>query len=581
MPFFEPDEGRNAEVAREMLVTHRWLTPHYEGLPYLDKPSLYFWFVAGSFEAFGLNEAAGRLPSALAALGVLILAWWLARDMFGAPTALRAGLALVTAPLMIAFARIVIFDMPLTFFVTLAMVCYWKLGTSGVRPRALEALMWSALGLATFMKGPVGFIVPLLSIVVYEIARGRFRELRKLRWVWGVPLMLAFVLPWFIAVSLRHPDFPHYALWTESLERFATSHADRGGAFYYYVPVYFAAFFPWSFFLLYAGFNRLRSWRSLRDERNAAALYLLAWAGTIFVFFSISRSKLPGYFLPALVPLSLLMGLVWRRRPDDPATRAPDWLTAGFATLMLLGLGAILLAELAHYGVLPQRWEAKLPPDVAALIGPALIVTGVILTALGWLGRDFAARARQKAPSRAAFSILALTVPLIAVRWAPLLVRDAADHSSRRLARTILESPERNLPIYGYFYFRTSLPFYLRRKVAVVTGSGVELTSNYISDRYGEFLREERGLTPRSGSHSAARPSRAFLKKVGEILISPREWRSRIGLSPMLMLVRNDQIALLTAAAGEMQPLWSAWDYSVWEIPARSKRQSASRPGPG
>src|SRR6516165_10665903 len=338
LPLTEPDEGRNAEKAREMLDSGDWITPHYDTLTCLDKPALFFWLVAASFRVFGLSEWAARFPSALMALATSLLVWFLARRMSDNRTGLRAGLIWATSPLVIIFARNVIFDMPLTFFVTLAMASYWLAEAEDFKHPWRDAIFFAAMGIAAITKGPVGFLLPLLSVSAYLALRGRLRELRKLRWGLGVPVFLASALPWFVAVSVRNPDFPKYALWQESLLRFATGHARRPGGPLYYLPVFLAGFLPWSFFLLLAGWNRLtrllkddvaptfgpasaglkpsattrasaqqhadnrfhrvlqqplKAWRQLRQEDHKPRLFLLAWSAVVFVFFSISRSKLP------------------------------------------------------------------------------------------------------------------------------------------------------------------------------------------------------------------------------------------------------------------------------------------------
>jgi 4-amino-4-deoxy-L-arabinose transferase-like glycosyltransferase len=230
LPLVEPDEGRNAEVAREMLVSGDWVTPHYNSLAYLDKPAVYFWLVAGSFRVLGTSEFAARLPSALAALGTLLLVWWMARKMFGEAVGLRAAVIWASTPLVIIFSRQVIFDMTLTLLVTLSMLAFWIDSTSAFKRPWLEMLMFAAWGVAAITKGLVGFLLPLLSLLAYQALAGRWRELKRLRWGFGTFVFLAASLPWFLTVCMRHPDFVRYAFWQESLQRFATGSAQRGGS---------------------------------------------------------------------------------------------------------------------------------------------------------------------------------------------------------------------------------------------------------------------------------------------------------------------------------------------------------------
>jgi 4-amino-4-deoxy-L-arabinose transferase-like glycosyltransferase len=275
----------------------------------------------------------------------------------------------------VIFAREVIFDMTLTFFVTAAMACYWLGEVSGERRKLWDVLFFAALGVATLTKGPVGILLPILSIAAYQALRGSLRSLRKLHWGLGVAAFLAVALPWFIAVCVRHPDFPRYAFWQESLQRFATGHSHRSGPLYYYVLIYLAGFLPWSFFLLYAAYNRAKHWKVLRQERYAPVLFLLSWAGVIFIFFSISESKLPGYLLPAFIPLSILMAMAWTLGRSPNESRAPDWLTAGFATLIALGILAAVSPQLERFAISHARLDQKLPSGILPLLKPTLLYT--------------------------------------------------------------------------------------------------------------------------------------------------------------------------------------------------------------
>ncbi len=561
LALIEPDEGRNAEVAREMLAKGDWITPHFNNFSYLDKPPVFFWAVASSFKMGGLSEASARFPSALAALLTVFLAWFLARRMFENTTGLYAGIVLATAPLVVVFARDVIFDMTLTFFVTGAMVCYWLRETSAERQKQLDILFFAAMGLATLTKGPVGFLLPLLSIAVYQALRGKFARLKDLNWILGLATFFAVTLPWFIAVSMRHPDFPGYAFWQESLERFATGHSHRAGPIYYYLIIYLAGFLPWGFFLLYAGIHRVSEWRELRREQHAPVLFLLSWAGLIFVFFSISQSKLPGYFLPALVPLSILMAKVWTGQESAQEGRAPDWLTGGFATLIALGIIIAAVPHFQHFLFPHDRLQKKMPRDVFALLGPTVLYTGIILAALGIIGRNLCARAKKKTPTVIMFGVVACCFPLILVRWFHPLELFASAKSSRALAQTILDSPQKNLPIYGYYYFRTGLPFYLRRPVGLISSTADELTSNYIVTQWPGIQQEARaGQLPQFLAPAAMDGM--------PLVMEEDEWLAKRRSTPVLVLVRNDQVAQLAKGVQTMIPMWTGWQYSVWEIPA-------------
>jgi 4-amino-4-deoxy-L-arabinose transferase-like glycosyltransferase len=562
LPLMEPDEGRNAEVGREMLASGDWITPHYDGFVYLDKPAVFFWMVAASLKTFGVSEVGARLPSALMGVATMLLVWFLGRRMFGGSAGLCAGLAFAVSPLALVLAREVIFDMTLTFLVTLAMVAFWLAEEHEFRGLRFHALMFAAMGVAVITKGFVGILIPLVAILIYEVACGRWRQWLRLRWGWGVLIFLAVALPWFIAVSLRNPDFPRYAFWNESLKRFSTGAAHRGGGIFYFIPVFLGGFFPWSLFLLLAGWNRLRRWQDLRQEGGRPILFLLSWATWVFAFFSFSQSKLPTYFLPAIVPLSILMGRVWQDVGHDTSARPPDWLTAGFA--LLLGIG-VLVAAASHswiYSVYRVRLAKMLHPDVLGLVPPSLLYTGLILAALGFLGRRLATQTRGRAEAIATFVLAAVVVPTMALRWWTPITLLADANSSRRLAATISASPESRAPIYGYYYYRTSLPFYMRRPVGLLSIKWGELTSNY------------------QVAHQAA-ARRAGDAHAGKgLLVTPAEFieMSKSNTQPVLVLTPNSLVQSLWGAAGRIEPLWNESDHSVWEIPPFHASEPATAP---
>jgi hypothetical protein len=398
--------------------------------------------------------------------------------------------------------------------------------------------------------------------LIYESARGRWREWLRLRWGWGLLVFFAVALPWFIAVSIRNPDFPRYALWNESLKRFATGAARRGGGILYYIPVFLGGFFPWSLSLLLAGWHRLRRWRELRQEMGRPILFLLCWAAWVFVFFSLSHSKLPTYFLPAVVPLSILVGLVWQDVGKEAQARPPDWLTAGFALLLGLGVAVAAASHSWLYAPLQVRLAKKLHPNVMELIQPSLLYTGLILAALGFLGRRLATQARGRTMAIATFALAAAIVPTLVLRWYAPFELLAETDSSRRLAATILASPERDSPIFGYYYFRNSMPFYLRRPVGLLSIEWGEMTSNYQVMHQAEARRTVGGQ-PGKG-----------------VLVTPSEFiaLTKSNVQPILVMTPNALVEDLWLNVGRMDPLWNESDFSVWEVPAAKAGRTESEP---
>lgn len=303
---FEPDEGRNAEKAREILVLHDWLTPHENFHAVLDKPIFFYWLIALAYKIFGVSEWAARLPSALAALGTLALVYRFALRSWDRWTALWCVLILLTSVEFFVLARIVIFDMTLTFFLTLALCAFFQASHSddAMRRRLWCAALYASLGAATLVKGLVGIIVPGLVIFSYLLLSRQWEVLKRMALIPGILLFLAIVLVWYLPVEARNPGYLRYYLWEEHFGRFATDEFDRGEPWYYFLGVGFVGFLPWTLLLPMA----LRAqWKSRAAKRlDDKTLYLLLWAVVPLFFFSVSKSKLPHYILPIFPALALL-----------------------------------------------------------------------------------------------------------------------------------------------------------------------------------------------------------------------------------------------------------------------------------
>jgi len=357
------------------------------------------------------------------------------------------------------------------------------------------------------------------------------------------------------------------------LQRFSTGASRRGGSVFYYLPVFLAGFLPWSFFLIFAGWKRIKRWKELREEINKPVLFLLAWAAFIFVFFTISRSKLPGYVLPATVPLSILMAQAWEE-VESAFSRRLNWLTAGFGALIASGLlVAIAAYSMFQFPSIQARAAEKLDPTTLAMIKPTLLYTGLILAALGILGRNLAQHAQGRALAQLTLAVLALTTPALILRWYPALGTYAANSSSRRLAQSIQGSAERDFPVFGFYYFRTGLPFYLQRPVGLVSSDGGQMTSNYVAMQFSKFHRDagpEISSSPVPAAGVAPPPFNG-------LLIDSADFQSRMRNSTQagLILVRNNQVqSLIEAVPDDSSVLgrWSEWQDSVWEVKKRSMK---------
>ncbi|MBI2363793.1 MAG: glycosyltransferase family 39 protein [Deltaproteobacteria bacterium] len=315
---FEPDEGRNAERARELLVLNNWAIPHENFLPALDKTIFLYWLIAIAYKLFGVSEWSARLPSALAALGCLLLVYKFARDRWGNWVALWSTLILLTNIQFFFYSRLVIFDMTLTFLTTLALIEYSQALDTGdphSRPRHI-VLMSAAMGLATLAKGPIGALLPAMVIFFHLLLLRRWSFLAWRNLLLGGIVFSAIVAPWAGWTETKHPGYLRYFFWEENVLRFLTPHFQRGEPWYYFIIVLACGFFPWSLLLPSTIKN---TWTKSLAKDN---LFLILWSVVPFLFFSASNSKLPHYILPIFPALSIMTGRYINAISADPgATR--------------------------------------------------------------------------------------------------------------------------------------------------------------------------------------------------------------------------------------------------------------------
>ncbi|MBI1997032.1 MAG: glycosyltransferase family 39 protein [Deltaproteobacteria bacterium] len=315
---FEPDEGRNAERARELLVLNNWAIPHENFLPALDKTIFLYWLIAIAYKLFGVSEWSARLPSALAALGCLLLVYKFARDRWGNWVALWSTLILLTNIQFFFYSRLVIFDMTLTFLTTLALIEYSQALDTGdphSRPRHI-VLMSAAMGLATLAKGPIGALLPAMVVFFHLLLLRRWAFLTWRNLLLGGIVFSAIVAPWAGWTETKHPGYLRYFFWEENVLRFLTPHFQRGEPWYYFIIVLACGFFPWSLLLPSTIKN---TWTKSLAKDN---LFLILWSVVPFLFFSASNSKLPHYILPIFPALSIMTGRYINAISADPgATR--------------------------------------------------------------------------------------------------------------------------------------------------------------------------------------------------------------------------------------------------------------------
>ena len=287
----EPDEGRYAEIPREMIEQGDYVVPHLDYVRYFEKPPLLYWTCAASYKLFGVNEWSFRFPNALAGLGCVLVTGLFAGRWFSARIGLISGLMLMTSFGFFAMARIVTIDMLFSFLLFASLSCFYEFYRE--RRRLFLYLSWAALALAVLAKGPVAPVLLGATVLLFLWSEKNLRFLKEAASPRALLLFAVIAAPWFVLMCVREKEFFQFFFIDQHVLRFLTTKHSRSGPLYYFFPVLFGGLFPWSIFIPRAV---ILFWRK-REMR-----LLLIWSCVVFTFFSVSGSKLPPIFSPFSPP---------------------------------------------------------------------------------------------------------------------------------------------------------------------------------------------------------------------------------------------------------------------------------------
>jgi 4-amino-4-deoxy-L-arabinose transferase-like glycosyltransferase len=374
------DEPRYAQVAREMLERHDWITPVLSGQPWLEKPPLYYWQAMMAYAIFGVSDWVARLPSALDAT-FLVLAVYFFLRRFRRGFELDGALITASSAGIIGYARAASMDMALAAAFTVGMLGWWAWREGGKKSYLLIFYGFMALGMLA--KGPVAPFLSAVVIVLYAASIREFRIVLKTLWLPGILLFCAIALPWYFAVQMRNPVFFREFILEHNLERFSKNLYHHTEPFWYYLPVTALALVPWTVFVIAAFVRPVRSWWAKRvlvgggdDLENQFGVFACCWLVVPVVFFSISQSKLPGYILPAVPAGGLLLADYLRRHLEQGEAKAGRALAVLHA---LLAAAPIVPALLIAYLVTQHRLPGGQPMLVALTIA-FILCAGIALT---------------------------------------------------------------------------------------------------------------------------------------------------------------------------------------------------------
>jgi 4-amino-4-deoxy-L-arabinose transferase-like glycosyltransferase len=455
----EPDEGRYAEIPREMVKQGDYLVPHLNYVRYFEKPPLLYWGTALSYKLFGTNEWSFRLPNAMMALLCVIILYLFAKVWFDNRTAFLSSLILMSSFGFFAMAHIVTIDMLFAVLLCSALLCFYEYYR---RQRHLFLyLFYLSLALATLAKGPVSLILMGATILFFLVTEKRLTFIRQLLDVRALLLFALITIPWFLIISLKEKEFFHFFFIDQHLLRFLTTKHKRSGPLYYFIPVILGGMFPWCIFLP----------RAIMDLWRTRALRLFfIWSMVVFVFFSISDSKLPPYVLPVFPAFSLILGYFFAR---TERWEIPPLLERRifYGILFLIAIGTFLhtsglldasISKMSKIGDVVVQFKS---------LSLSLFLVSVLLVSIGFLKRF------QTVPLFVLVLLFSFSTEFLILLN---ISRIDGLNTTKSLSRTINEHSSGDDYVVSYGSYNETLPFYIGRRVYLAAHTGeLEMGSQY------------------------------------------------------------------------------------------------------
>ncbi|HTQ78363.1 MAG TPA: glycosyltransferase family 39 protein [Thermoanaerobaculia bacterium] len=451
---WSPDEGRYAEIPREMVASGDWVTPRLNGVKYFEKPPLVYWLTAGAIELGGTREGVLRLVPALFALLSVLGVYAAGRCLYGRPAGLWAGGILATTPLWFGLGESLTLDMGVSSLLTLALLAF-LFAARAERPgrrRLLLYLFYALAALATLTKGLIGIFIPGMVLGAWILLTRQWRLIRLVLSPVGIGLFLLIAVPWHVLVARAHPEFTWFYFVHEHFLRYTTKVHKRYEPIWFFLPILVAGMLPWTAFLPRALRTALRA---PADERQANILFLL-WAALVFAFFSLSDSKLVPYILPVLPPLSLLLGRDLAASWETGARKRGAAYVALLVLAWALGIAFLFVPQIPKAAA-----SAELLGGFTYALAGSLLLMGLLPLAL-----DRTSRARAALLAAAASAFLFLTV------LGAGMPRLDSERSVRSLAREIRARWQPGDEVASLRDYFQDLPFYLGRTVTVAAWRG-------------------------------------------------------------------------------------------------------------
>lgn len=442
-----PDEGRYAEIAREMVASGDWITPRLNGLKYFEKPAFQYWATALAFKLFGESDGIARIWPGISGFLTIVLTYFTGTRLWGLRAGWFSGLIAASFIWMIGNGHFLTLDMGVTAWLTLVLCAFALAQHDGATEKETRYWMWAVwagMAGATLSKGLIGLLIPGAVLVLYTLWQRDLKIWAKMQWIAGLAIFAALTVPWFVLVSQRNPEFAHFFFIHEHFERFLTTAHRRTGAWYYFFPILILGMVPWTTLLpaaIKTGFKR-------DAARFQPQRLMWLWALFVFAFFSKSDSKLPSYILPMFPALALLIGR-YLAEANSKALRVHAIIQT--ATWVAVGLAALKFVDVSHRDAIEQSY--------VHLAGIGALAMAALLAVASWLalrGRILCAAFVMAAASLSVGQFIMQSHQV----YAPI-------KSTRQLVEEIRLQIDPAAPFFSVDHYEQTLPFYLKRPVTL------------------------------------------------------------------------------------------------------------------
>lgn len=473
-PLFVPDEGRYAEIAREMVANNDFITPYLNGIKYFEKPALFYWLGAAAIKVGGLNLWSLRSVNAILGVIGIVMTYIVSRMLYTRGTGIIAAFALGSSILYFIMSHMVSLDLPVTVFLTASLYALLLGLQASDEIKQRNAIWFAAVmaALAVLTKGLIGIVFPGAIFLAYLIMTREWALLKKLPIFSSLILFFAITAPWHILVGMRHPDFYYFYFVDQHILRYTTPDVGHYQPVWFFIPCLLLGFFPWVAYLPQTVIYNCKE-ASKKTKEGRIALFLLLWAGIIFVFFSFSKSKLIPYILPVIPPLAVLTARYLASKAKTSA-KSLSFTISNFAIFLMALVIGYTLITFPQTTALPNNVFAKQMLAFAA---------GILVTGLGcsFVITRYSLRGALKVTNATMLGFLLAVIASI----------PAIDARSIHPLANIIKpklTPETEVITYNQYY--QDLPFYLERTVSILNWQN-ELTHGMLHQDNHDWMIDD------------------------------------------------------------------------------------------